>query len=91
MIPHTRTILTSSASHQNHTVLLNVVALTRDIRRDMSAGTQAHTRRLSLAGVGFLGSLDTNFEADALLLRALRVRQGGGRVMASALACAAFL
>lgn len=91
MIPHTGTILTTSTSDEHHTVLLNVVALSGDIRRDLSTGAQTHTRRLTLAGIGLLGPRNAHLEAHALLLRTLRVGQSGRCMMAGALACAAFL
>lgn len=49
MVPHTGTILTPPAAHQDDAVLLDVVPLAGDVRRDDLARRQAHTRRLALA------------------------------------------
>lgn len=89
MVPHTRTILRSSAADQDHAVLLDVVALAGDVGRNDSARRELDTGRLSLARVGLLGLDDTDTQADALEGRAVCVGQGGRDGVASALALAA--
>jgi hypothetical protein len=68
MIPHTRTILTAPTTHKHDAMLLDIVALARDIGRDIPSRAQTYTSRLSLAGVGLLGTGDADFEADAFEL-----------------------
>lgn len=68
-VPHTRTILRPSTSDQHNTVLLNIVSLTGNIRRNDRSTAKLHSRRLALSGVGLLGSHDTDTETDALELR----------------------
>ena len=58
-------------------MLLDVVALSRDVGRDGLAGCEAHTRRLSLARVGLLGPRDADLDAHALALRVVAAGQGG--------------
>lgn len=91
MIPHTGTILTASAADKHDTVLLNVVALAGNVGRDMAARAETHTSSLTLSGIGLLGPLNTDFEADTLLLRALRIGEGRRDGVASALASSDFL
>lgn len=86
MVSHTGTILGTSATDQDDTVLLNVVALTRNVGSDDGAGRELDTGSLSLAGVGLLGSHDTNSQAHALERRAVGVGQGGRNGVARALA-----
>jgi hypothetical protein len=91
MIPHTRTILTSSPSHQHDAVLLDIVTLTRYVRRDHPSAGQPYTSRLPLAGVGLLRSGYADFETDTLLLRRAGLCEGGRDGVTGAFACAAFL
>lgn len=58
-------------------MLLDVVALARDVGRDGLAGGQAHTRRLPLARVGLLGPRDADLDAHALALGVVAAGQGG--------------
>lgn len=59
-------------------MLLDVVALSGNVRRDRLASRQAHTRRFSFARVGLLGPCDADFDAHALALRIFAFGQGGG-------------
>lgn len=83
LVPHTGTILGTSTTHKHDTVLLDVVALAGDVRRDGLARSQAHTCSFSFSRVGLLGSCNTDFDADAFALGVLVVGQGGGDGMAS--------
>lgn len=74
MIPHTRTILRPPTPHQHNTVLLDVVTLAGDVRRDLRPARQLHTRDLALARVGLLGPHHAHTETDALHGRGV----GGG-------------
>jgi hypothetical protein len=49
MVPDTGTILTTATSDEHDAVLLDVVALTGNVGRDLAAGAETHTRRLALA------------------------------------------
>lgn len=85
MIPHTRTILTSTAADENDGVLLDVVALAGNVRGNHTTAGQTHTGRLALARIGLLGAGDADFEAHAFLLRAYRIGKGRGDGVACAL------
>ncbi len=76
MVPHTGTILAPASTNQHHTVLLDIVALAGDIRRDDSSGCKFYTRRLSLAGIGLLRPGDADLQAHPLKLRSMDVREG---------------
>lgn len=78
LVPHTGAVLRPAASDQNHTVLLDVVALSRDVGRHGLARRQAHTRRLALARVGLLGPRDADLDAHTLALGIVAAGQGGG-------------
>lgn len=67
-------------------MLLDVVALSRNVRRNYIARAQLDTGDLALARVGLLGPHDTHAQADALLRRALRRSQRRRRGVASPLA-----
>lgn len=69
-------------------MLLDIVSLTGDVRRDDGARRELDTGRLSLARVGLLGSDDADSQAHALERRAVRVGQGRGDGVARALALA---
>lgn len=88
MIPHTRTILRPAAAHQHDRVLLDIVALARDVGGDDGARRQLDTRRLALARVGLLGPHDAHAQAHALLRRVVRVGQRRRDGVAGALALA---
>lgn len=91
MVPHTGTILTPASAHQNDAVLLNVVALAGDVRRDDLAGGEPDTRRLALARVGLLGPRDAHLYAHALHEGALLLREGRGHGVPGLLALSATL
>lgn len=65
-VPHTRHILHTAAPHQHHAVLLQVVALARDIRRHQTTVRQAHTRHLADRRVRFLRLRRKDLRAHAL-------------------------
>lgn len=76
-VPHTGTILGAPAAHEHDAVLLDVVALSRNVRGDGFARRQTHTRRLTLARVGLLGPRNADFDAHAFALRIFAASQGG--------------
>lgn len=76
-VPHTGTILQTTAAHQNHTVLLDVVALAGDVRRDVTARRQPHTRRLALTRVRLLWPRNADLEAHTLQKGRVGFGQGG--------------
>lgn len=78
LVPHTGAILGPAAPDQDHTVLLDVVALSRNIGRHSLARRQAHTRCLSFSRVGLLGPRDADLDAHALALGIVAAGQGGG-------------
>lgn len=67
-------------------MLLNIMALTRDICRNDRPRRQLDTSSLSLTRVGLLGSHDTDTETDALQCGTVRVCEGGRDGVASAFA-----
>lgn len=85
MISHTRTILRPPSPHKHHTMLLDIMSLARDIRRNHRARRKLHTRRLALTGIGLLRPHDTDTQTNALEGRAVRVGQRGGDGVARAL------
>ena len=91
MISHTRTILRSAATDENHTVLRDVVALAGDVGRDDLAGRKTDTSSLALARVGLLGTLDADLDAHALERGRPDRGQSGGDGVAGALGFTAAL
>lgn len=91
MVADTGAVLGAAAADEDDAVLLDVVALSRDVGGDHAAGGQADTGRLALARVGLLGLDDADLEADALLLRAVGVGQRGRDGVARPLRLAASL
>ena len=77
MVPHTRTILTPSPSHQYHRMLLYIVTLSRNITRHDPPRAKSYSRRLPFCRIGFLGLRDTDFDADAFELGGVDVAEGG--------------
>lgn len=67
-VTHTWQILRPSTSDQNHTMLLEIVALALDVGHEGFTRRQLDPRDLSLGRVGFLGRLDEQTGDDALLL-----------------------
>lgn len=86
VISHTGTILRSTSSNKNHTVLLNIMSLARDIRRNNRTRRELHTSRLSFTRVGLLRSHDTDTQTHALESRAVRIGQRRGDGVACSLA-----
>lgn len=91
MVPHTGTVLTPPSTHQDDAVLLDVVALAGDVRRDDLAGREPDTRRLALARVGLLGPRDAHLYAHALHEGALLLGERGGHRVPGLLALSAAL
>lgn len=58
-------------SDEHDTVLLQVVSLSRDVRRDLETGGDAHFGDLSERGIGLLGRLGVDSEDDAAALGAV--------------------
>ena len=67
--PDTRKILSTSTPDQHYTVVLQVVALSRNICLYGLAGRQLHSGHLPLSGVGLLRLCDEDLADNALLLR----------------------
>src|ERR687895_1127045 len=61
-------VLHPAAANEHDRVLLEVVPLTRDVRRDLDAAGQAHTADLAQGGVRLLrgGGVDARADAAAL-------------------------
>src|SRR6185503_4524153 len=72
-------VLHPAAADEHDGVLLEVVADTRDVRRDLDAAGQAHAGDLAQGGVRLLGSRGVDPRADASALR--RALQGGRLVL----------
>lgn len=86
MVPHTGTILTAAAADEDDAVLLDVVALARDVGGDVATVGETHTSGLALTRVGLLGAGDADLEADALEGGSVDLGQGGGDGVTGALA-----
>src|SRR6476469_5417481 len=78
LVAHARQVLDAAAANEHDRVLLQVVALARDVRRDLDAAGDAHTRDLAQRGVRVLRSggvhtraHDTTLRGGHLLLAAL--------------------
>lgn len=85
LVSHAGTILRSPSSHQDDTVLLNVVTLARDKSRYDLSARQSHTGCLSFARIGLLGPGDADLDADALHLRRALFGESGRHGMAGSL------
>lgn len=59
-------------------MLLEIVALARDIGGDVFPVGEAHTSGLALTGVGLLGTGDADFDAYALHGRGVHTRKDRG-------------
>src|SRR3954449_11121828 len=68
LVAHARQVLDASAAHEHHAVLLKVVALARDVARDLHAVREAHAGDLAKGGVRLLrgGRVHTRAHATAL-------------------------
>src|SRR5699024_5990694 len=73
----TREVLHTTATHEHHGVLLQVVALTGDVGGDLDTGGQAHTGDLTERGVRLLGGRGVHAGAHAATLR--RTLEGSRR------------
>lgn len=67
-------------------MLLDIMSLARDIRRNHRARRKLYTRRLALARIGLLRPHDAHTQTNAFQGRAVRVRQRGGDGVARSLA-----
>ena len=68
VVTHTRKIFHAAATNQHDRVLLQVVTLTRNVRRHFILIGQAYTRNLSQSRVRLLGRHSANLGANAPLL-----------------------
>ena len=68
MISYTRTILRTSASNQDNTVLLHVMSFSRNIAIHHSPRTESNSRRFTLSRVRLLRLRDSDLQAHALEL-----------------------
>ena len=66
--PDTRKILSTTPSDKDHTVLLEIVPLSLDVRLQRLAVRQLDTRNFTFRRVGFLRFGDEYLGADALFL-----------------------
>lgn len=89
VVSHTWAILTSSTSHENNAVLLNVVPFTGDVGGDLSTVRETHTSRFALARVGLLWTHNADLDAYAFETGGSDVRESGRDGVTSALAFAA--
>lgn len=88
MILHTRTILTSAATHQHNRMLLHIVALAGDISRNNLPTAQPNPRNLPLPRVRLLRLRRAHAQAHALHLGSVdeRGRCGFARALLGAAA-----
>src|SRR4030095_634568 len=66
---HARQILDAAPAHEHDRVLLQVVALARDVGRDLDASRAADTGHLAQRRVRLLGRRRVDARADAAALR----------------------
>src|SRR3954453_13886169 len=86
LVANAREVLHTAATDHDDGVLLEVVALTRDVGRDLHAARQAHAGDLAEGGVRLLRRVGVHASADAAALgRALEGRglALGGLVLAA--------
>src|SRR3954454_8743935 len=69
LVAHARKILDAPAAHEHHRVLLEVVALARDVGRDLHPVGQAHTGDLAKRRVRLLRGGGVDARADTAALR----------------------
>ena len=78
LLPHTGQILCTSSPYKHNTVLLQVVALSLDVRHDTFSGRQLDTGDFTLGGVWLLGRGDDQTGDDSFALGAvLKQRRAG--------------
>src|SRR5262249_57911659 len=70
VVAHAGQVADAAAAHQHDGVLLQVVPLAGDVRRDLDLVGEAHAGDLAQGRVRLLGRHDLDLQADALLLRA---------------------
>src|SRR5699024_2634086 len=70
LVTHTREVLHTTAADEHDRVLLQVVALTGDVRGDLDLARELHTGALAECGVRLLGSGRVHTGAHAAPLRA---------------------
>src|SRR6478735_5171014 len=76
LVAHTGEVLHTTATHHHDGVLLEVVALARDVGRDLDTARQAHAGDLAEGGVRLLGGVGVHAGAHATTLgRALQCRR----------------
>src|SRR3712207_428351 len=69
LVAHARQVLDAAAAHEHHGVLLQVVALARDVGRDLDAARDPDARDLAQRRVRLLGRGRVDTGADAAPLR----------------------
>ena len=69
VVTHTREVFHPTTANQHHTVLLQVVPLTADIRRDFKAIGKADTRHFAQSRVRLFGRRGVHTSAHSALLR----------------------
>src|SRR5215211_3468770 len=97
LVAHARQVLDAAAAHQHDGVLLQVVALARDVHRDLHRVGQADAGDLAQGGVRLLrrGRVDPRADAaplgsgDALLAALARLEAGGRELLLGRLAALA--
>src|SRR5690606_27121765 len=79
VVPHPRQVLDPAPADQNHRVLLQGVALTRDVRGHLNLIAEANPGHLAQRGVGLLRGYREDTRANAALLgRSLGRHRGPG-------------
>src|SRR5947209_2172410 len=76
LVPEARQVLDATAADQHDRVLLEVVALARDVGTDLDAVRQAHAGDLPQRRVRLLRRRRGDARTDAALLRGSRERRG---------------
>src|SRR5690606_935996 len=71
VVAHTRKVFHTTAAHQNHRVLLQVVTFAADVRNDFVAVGEWHHVSLPRGGVRLLGGGGVHAGAHAATLRAV--------------------
>ena len=71
VVTHTRQVLHTAATDQNHGVFLKVVAFTADVGDDFETVREAHLGNLTESGVRLLRRRGVDARANATLLRAV--------------------
>src|SRR4051812_40171396 len=69
LVAHAGEVLHPAAAHEDHRVLLEVVALTGDVGGDLHAARQPHPGHLAERRVGLLGGVRVHAGAHAPALR----------------------